>query len=220
MQQLHGGGPTMGAASAGGSQTLDLPLGLTGSCLEAAASAHGVTRDAAVTPCGFAGLCEAGVHFVTRDFFSNSISAGRRLPEEPYYVSLHSRHASPGQPRMTHAPGDAGDGRGAARLTGEDKGQEEQGGERAAGGKEEGKDGGHRGREEEGEGEVEEGRPGKRRRAAVAVPKGVRVPPPEEVCLPGQAWGEGARWIEPWDEAAALESWAMVMNHWHHWGRE
>jgi hypothetical protein len=149
-------------------------------------------------PDDFGGLCECGIHFVTRDFFSESISAGARQPEGAHHVALHSFHAAPGLPRASPSPGPQS-GRG-KRGSGEKRGRRSggsgsgvaspgDGAPAAAGG-----------------GAAEWGAP---------LPANVRLPAPEEICLPGQAWGEGGRWIEPWDEAAARASVRELMEHWH-----
>ncbi len=41
------------------------------------------------------------------------------------------------------------------------------------------------------------------------------MPRDDEMCVPGSKWGEGGRWIEPWDEAAALETVELLDSHWH-----
>jgi hypothetical protein len=35
------------------------------------------------------------------------------------------------------------------------------------------------------------------------------------VCRPGEPWGSGGRWIEQWDEAAALDTIRSLVEHWH-----
>jgi hypothetical protein len=35
------------------------------------------------------------------------------------------------------------------------------------------------------------------------------------VAAAGMEWGQDGRWIEPWDEAAALETCNKLLNHWH-----
>eukprot|EP00878_Enallax_costatus_P015250 GHUV01015968.1.p1 GENE.GHUV01015968.1~~GHUV01015968.1.p1 ORF type:complete len:808 (+),score=308.86 GHUV01015968.1:556-2979(+) len=42
------------------------------------------------------------------------------------------------------------------------------------------------------------------------------IPPTaDQICRPGEEWGAGGRWIEPWDEAAALDTVDQLLSHWH-----
>jgi hypothetical protein len=173
---------------------------------------------------------------VTREFFIASNNKGARQEEAGYYVSLHGMHRPPGEPRAPAGHGVFG-GLAGGGDGGADAGAAAEGGPAtsstppppdaaAGGGGEEGEDSeqersGKRPRRSGSAGSPQTGG-GHRAAAAIAaaaVPAHVRVPPPEEVCLPGQAWGEGGRWIEEWDEAAALESRKMLLDHWHQWGR-
>lgn len=40
------------------------------------------------------------------------------------------------------------------------------------------------------------------------------IPSADEICGPGAAWGEGDRWIEPWDEEAAADTVELLLSHW------
>jgi len=51
--------------------------------------------------------------------------------------------------------------------------------------------------------------------AAAAAPTEYVAPTPDQVCHPGDPWGVGQRWIEPWDEAAAHQAVAALLAHWH-----
>lgn len=46
------------------------------------------------------------------------------------------------------------------------------------------------------------------------------IPPAaDQICRPGEVWGTGGRWIEPWDEAAASETVEQLLSHWHRCAR-
>ena len=40
-------------------------------------------------------------------------------------------------------------------------------------------------------------------------------PPPEAIAAPGEAWGTGGRWIEPFDEREAQHTVEKLLSHWH-----
>ncbi|KAF8056467.1 hypothetical protein HT031_006324 [Scenedesmus sp. PABB004] len=44
--------------------------------------------------------------------------------------------------------------------------------------------------------------------------QGVVLPRPDQVRRPGEPWGTGGRWIEPWDEEAALRTVDRLLEHW------
>jgi hypothetical protein len=51
--------------------------------------------------------------------------------------------------------------------------------------------------------------------AAAPPPSEYVAPTPDQVCHPGDPWGVGQRWIEPWDEASAQQAVAALLAHWH-----
>jgi hypothetical protein len=40
------------------------------------------------------------------------------------------------------------------------------------------------------------------------------APSPDEIWRPGEPWGSGGRWIEPWDDDAARETIEKLLAHW------
>lgn len=149
------------------------------------------------------------VRFVTREWFTDAIAAGARRPEADY--DARPRKAPPSE---AAAAAKSPSSKAAAAAS------------PGSGGKR------RRSASPDGGGADGEPRSPRRQRTfaggdfdpagsppAPPIPAGVRAPPPEEVCLPGQAWGEGGRWIEAYDEAKALAARARLMNYWRNWAQ-
>jgi hypothetical protein len=158
-------------------------------------------------PGDFGGLCEAGVRFVTRDFFSDSNREGSRRPEGTYLVSLHSFHAAPGLPRASPSPspGPSSGRSGRRRRSSEKRSRDAVGGGSGGGG----------GGGGAGDSKAHGGGGGAGGEWGLALPSSLRLPAADDICLPGQAWGEGGRWIEQWDNGSARDTVREIMEYYH-----
>jgi len=242
----------------------------TSSSSPAAAAAAAGSSNAALTQLlrgdasaiDFAALCEAGLHFVKRDFFTDSNSRNERVAEGLHYVALHSLHPPPGHPRLKSpspysltppgsqkaaaaaavaaaaaADGGAGGSSAAAPMQADSAAAAGApaaaaaaaaaavaaagGGGAGAAGREATPPPGCHAADKTSTGKRQRDTRGADEQAPDQImPPNIRIPTADEICLPDQEWGEGGRWIEMWDEAAALESRNMLMDHWHQWGRK